>query len=1453
MFLALIMLIPSIPVNASNTKTMTVTIGEGEVDQRSLSKTVNIPNLKNIESVSVDTGSVSYTKNGENVTLNVSGGTAVRSVPNPTKYSKTATDYTTSSTNSFNSTKSYSDADGYKDPLNKDGDSYIVSGSPADSKNVTESGIVKITSLRRKTNDAHSDELSYFISDTKSYNKDRFTGTLIVDEYDYNKAVSKFVTAHDYLIGLYDIGETFTVTVSTDGVFSGTVYKPDTRVWRQDYKGTVYKSGIDNYYEYTVTIKYIDNSSPTIALISPSENGYFSKEVGHNTILIQGTVNDQDIGDTINIYYSIDGGSTQNISSISANGSNQSFSKSISTTTLSEGTHTIKVWATDNKGGTSGIVSRNIYIDKTSPTAPTINGATGWSKSNVSVAISHGTDSASGVARTECSLSGATTQGWTTYTGAITIQNQGETTIKARTIDKVGNISSESSAVIKIDKVSPSLTITNNDDDWHKTDRTVTITHSDSGGSGVSTKRYSITNNTTKPTSGWIDLTSASQSITVSNDGNNYVHVQIIDGAGNETYEYKGAFKVDKTLPIVNAPTLTIESNKITVKPNASDNTSGLKSSPYLYNRDGIDKTSWISGSFTDTGLVSNTQYTYKYKAIDNANNEKWSPEVSKYTLALNPTLVKVDTFNTSSISFNITHNSSNGITPNTKIILKNKGTSTIKSESIWTKDMNITVSGLAAEEKYDVYLKTKNENGIENSEVRLTSSSEPPLKDKDGNLVDDITADKIPTIALINIEGNRYSEITGHNSIELTGTIKDLDSGDILTVKYTIDGVAAHTNKTIATVTSNALDQNYNYSINVDNTILEGNRKIRVWVEDNRGGKSTEIVKNIVVDKSAPQPTYSPNGNISWQKQHSTIVTVIDNFSTTTELKYKWSNSSIAPALDGTWLDFNSGGTISLNNVTGEWYLHIYTKDNLGNEKMFTSNKFNIDNTIPNILFSPTEIDWTINELSVDINTSDNESGVKQIRYAWTNSSVKPTTGWSAWQSTATMNAKRNTEGAWYLHVEAEDNLGNIGYLSSGEYRHFKIAPVANFKLTGTTVSKITVTWDNISNQQFQVYALDEKGNEVARGEWVSGSSYTLEGLASNTKHTPYIITRRSDYPAMQTYTSTPVAINNPEKAYTDAQGISRGTFVAGEDYIELRLAVESLTNPSDTEYIIRNNITGQTQVVTQANPVWKNEGLAKEAEYEYFVKVINKNGKESYFTKLIFEGGPAHTRYEDVTIPPDIIDKPGDGVIEVPENGGELVDWFDPDNMEGKYVNIDGEEFMLTRKSKVLVSTTQPVLNATEYSIPHNYSGSYTVWNKLKEDKTFAENVTFNNPGFYRISVLFRNQYGRETEPIIKRYLADWQLPTLVADKKIKSQTAVTGDYFTITVNVKDNISPWLFYSIDNGGSWYRISDTIMDIHFTDIQKSVGGILNCFTIKVADICGNVIEKTFDVWGIEK
>lgn len=262
---------------APETKTLVVTIDEGPLDVDALSKIVSIPKLKEVVNVTVNTGTVIYSVNGDNVNINANGGLPSRTVWNATKYSKPASDKRQTaaggSPDALPTTIDYSE-DGYSGSLSKEGSAMVISGEyiPPEVKNITnykhELGRCKLSStLECPLPTSRSAPRTVY------YNVDGFSGylTRVGEEWDvyYGNTKSGYCSYCSVppSSSYHDYHEAY-------AYYSGTVTKPgiDTRVWEQNYSGTIYKGDYDKYYSYTVTIEYIDNSNPEIIINQPTPN-----------------------------------------------------------------------------------------------------------------------------------------------------------------------------------------------------------------------------------------------------------------------------------------------------------------------------------------------------------------------------------------------------------------------------------------------------------------------------------------------------------------------------------------------------------------------------------------------------------------------------------------------------------------------------------------------------------------------------------------------------------------------------------------------------------------------------------------------------------------------------------------------------------------------------------------------------------------------------------------------------------------------------------------------------------------------------------------------------------------------------------------------------------------------------------------------------------------------------
>jgi peptidoglycan/xylan/chitin deacetylase (PgdA/CDA1 family) len=169
-------------------------------------------------------------------------------------------------------------------------------------------------------------------------------------------------------------------------------------------------------------------------------------------------------------------------------------------------TTTIKFRAWDNAGNAEAVKSQTISVDTAMPTsAIKCSGATcssGFYNQNVSVTLSGSDTGGSGLKNIRYTTNGSTpTSSSSLYTGPISVSST--TTIKWRAEDNAGNLESTRSQTISIDNAKPTSTIRCNGatckSSAYSGSVSVTLSGSDTGGSGLKNIRY--TTNGSTPTS----------------------------------------------------------------------------------------------------------------------------------------------------------------------------------------------------------------------------------------------------------------------------------------------------------------------------------------------------------------------------------------------------------------------------------------------------------------------------------------------------------------------------------------------------------------------------------------------------------------------------------------------------------------------------------------------------------------------------------------------------------------------------------------------------------------------------------------------------------------------------------------------------------------------------------------------------------------------------------------
>ena len=211
----------------------------------------------------------------------------------------------------------------------------------------------------------------------------------------------------------------------------------------------------------------IDKTEPTISC-TPNSQGTWTNE-------------------DINVYVEVDDVSSgysvvrsrNSTNSGSSYGSWTSQGGSFSEPLTTNGRHMIQIEAISNSGLSTTVTCGEYRIDKTAPTCSTSGGSTTWFNTNRTL-----TGTCSDTGGSGCSSS-TVTRTFTSNTNSM--QSPGQV------CDNAGNCTSCPTVRVRIDKTSPTCSTSGGSTTWFNTNRTLTGTCSDTGGSGCASSTVTST------------------------------------------------------------------------------------------------------------------------------------------------------------------------------------------------------------------------------------------------------------------------------------------------------------------------------------------------------------------------------------------------------------------------------------------------------------------------------------------------------------------------------------------------------------------------------------------------------------------------------------------------------------------------------------------------------------------------------------------------------------------------------------------------------------------------------------------------------------------------------------------------------------------------------------------------------------------------------------------------
>jgi hypothetical protein len=175
-----------------------------------------------------------------------------------------------------------------------------------------------------------------------------------------------------------------------------------------------------------------------------------------------------------------------------------------------------------------------------------------WTNGSVTVNV-YANDADSGIADVTYRIGGGADLPYPGEPG-IVLEDEGTHAVSVRATDRVG-LSTSDSVEVRIDKTPPTASFgTNGNEAWATAaSTTVTVSDAASGTDGAGL-RYVWTTGTEKPASGWAPFESGETLRKSGGEGDWYLHVEVMDLAGNRAYARSDRFRLRQPSPAAAAP-----------------------------------------------------------------------------------------------------------------------------------------------------------------------------------------------------------------------------------------------------------------------------------------------------------------------------------------------------------------------------------------------------------------------------------------------------------------------------------------------------------------------------------------------------------------------------------------------------------------------------------------------------------------------------------------------------------------------------------------------------------------------------------------------------------------------------------------------------------------------------------------------------------------------------------
>ncbi|NMI06315.1 S-layer protein [Paenibacillus sp. SZ31] len=717
------------------------------------------------------------------------------------------------------------------------------------------------------------------------------------------------------------------------------------------------------------------NVPPSFSLTAPSSGQTYYKG---EQLQISGTTRDTDVGDLLTVKWSIDGGSENILTQMTATGSNQSFNTNYTLPdTLPDGTHTLQVWVMDDKGGVSSAGTVNFtvrsFVVPGTPTYTLVNPnnlTVNWDKkaNDASVTYELKNMTTNQIVDTGISnsrqVTGLTPN--TNYSFAVRAKNS--------SASFTGYSSPSTKYTLANPPAAAAVTQSGN---------SVTASwNNNSNPAGTQYKTEIRSSGGQVLASGTTTSTRTEFALTGLADGKYEVFVAAMNGEGIQTpFISAGEMIKDTTGPT--APSVTVTPSTWT------------KEDVLVTVEEGKDA---LSGTQKTEVKVGPAGEWREYSAPFTVNSEGNTTVMAR----------SIDAFGNTGQETAVTARVDR-TAPTPPVISLNP--------TEWTKAAVIVTLTEGTDEA----------SGIGLTQYKLGSEGEwidyrtPFTLNKEGII--EIYARSVDRAANVSASTSATARIdkTGPEQPTITLSVEHWTNQDVTFAISSGEDIGSGLAKSQYRLNKEGPWIDYTGEVTVTD---EGETIVYARSLDRVGNVSIPAQATVRIDTTAPTEPVIRLSSSGWSKEHVqfTIAGSVDERA----ISYEYSMND-APYMTG------NTGTVSTNGATT---IRARAKDAVGNVSKEVSRIAYVDQIAPTITLAPNGHAWTDTDISTTIQYADAHSGIQELErfYQVTNSAESP----DHWLEARSDEHKLSieSEGIWYIHAKTMDRAGNTYETTSSTYQ---------------------------------------------------------------------------------------------------------------------------------------------------------------------------------------------------------------------------------------------------------------------------------------------------------------------------------------------------------------------------------------------------------------------------------